>query len=825
MLGATGEDRVPTRIANVRRAAAVWGARAIGGLAAGAALAALGLVAWLEAGTTGAPPHQVRDVTELVRIETERIVRPATVDALRRLIARHDGPISVGGGQFSMGGQIATEDTLFVDLRDLDEVVVLDVEGRTAKVEAGITWRALIEAIDPHDLSVEIMQSYANFTVGGSLSVNAHGRYVGEGPVAHSVRELELVLADGSLVRCSRAENAELFHAAVGGYGAIGVIATVTLDLARNTRLERRVERMPSADFVAWFDRTVRPDPRAVMFNADLYAPDYDALVAITFAETDDPVTEPDRLQPPGGSTAAQKAMFWWVSEAPGGKEARETVIDALRLASRPVVWRNHEATYDVASLDPGSRRWNTYILQEYFIPVDRFDAFVPRMAAVFQKHDVNVVNVSIRHARAEPDSLLTWAPVDVFAFVVYHKMGTGTEDWDHARVWTREMVDEVLRAGGRYYLPYQIHPTPEQFHASYPRAVELFELKRRVDPDYTFRNKLLDAYLPPTADYGGTFDPAPIRARLATRPTWRRQEDQTFLTLPEWSIVYAADETGAFLRTHRPSEFPWFGAIAQFWTSYRAVWGRTRASYDMNTGYHAMIGVIGVSFTVEYAAKGLWERTVGRVFERAGRVPEEDVYADIATDYGAFIHHTPWYAFPFAARRADLSAVDGPGLRGTERQIVTATELTLKSWWSAIIGAATGAAYDPEAETIELWTRGAPGDVAGIEGVEVVEVLAPGHLLLRAPRYEAFTAAARALADRGVEIVEVAGGARILVQVQADAGWTEAPLWGHVLTDWPLLSDPTRHRWALEIAVRRLDEVLPALTASGATVEHLYDF
>ncbi len=269
------------------RRAGVWAARATGGLAAGGGLGVLGLVAWLEAGTTGAPPREVHDVTELVHIDTERIVRPESVDELRRLIARHEGPVSLGGGRFSMGGQIATEDTLFVDLRGLDEVVALDVEGRTAKVEAGITWRALIEALDPHDLSVRIMQSYANFTVGGSLSVNAHGRYVGEGPLAHSVRELELVLADGSLVRCSREENAALFHAAVGGYGAVGVIATVTLDLAENTRLERRVERMPSADFVSWFDRTVRPDEAAVMFNADLYPPDYDALVAITYAETD----------------------------------------------------------------------------------------------------------------------------------------------------------------------------------------------------------------------------------------------------------------------------------------------------------------------------------------------------------------------------------------------------------------------------------------------------------------------------------------------------------------------------------------------------------
>ncbi len=795
-------------------------------VAAGAALAGVGLgvggVAWLEAGTVGVPPREVRDVTELVRVQTERIVRPRTVEELRALIARHDGPISLGGGRYSMGGQIAADDTLFLDLRGLDRVVALDADARVVTVEAGITWRALIEALDPHDLSVKIMQSYANFTVGGSLSVNAHGRYVGEGPLARSVRSLELVLADGRLVRCARDENPELFWAAVGGYGAVGAIARVTLDLAENTRLERRVARMPFADFQGWFDATVRTDPSTVLFNADLYPPDYDDLVAITFHATDHPVTVPERLQPSGGSRAVDRLLYWWVSEGPLGKEAREHVIDALRLQGQPVVWRNHEASYDVAGLDPGSRERSTYVLQEYFLPAANLASFVPKMRAVFRAHGVNVVNVSIRHAEAEPDSLLTWAPEEVFAFVVYHQMGTTPADWDAAGAWTREMADAVLSEGGRWYLPYQIHATPDQFRRAYPRVDELAAVKRAVDPDGVFRNRLLDAYLPPAA---ATTDRDAIRARLAERPTWRRPEDQTFLTLPEWLIVYSADETGAFLSTHRPSEFPWFAAAGQFWTTYRAVWGRTRAEYPFNTGYHAMIAVIGASYTAEVLCKGLYEQTLGRWFERAARVPEEDVYAEVTAAYGAFTHHTPWYAFPFGAEKARLSAVDGAGLRGTERQGVVWAELTAKQAWSAVIAAASGAAYAPESATLEVWASAAPEAVADLPGVEVAEVLAPGELLLRVPRYEPFTAAALALAERGVEVVEVAGGERILVQVQADAGWTEAPLWGDVLTEWPLLSDPSRRRWALEVRTRRLDEVLPALRASGATVEHLYDF
>src|SRR5690606_33545076 len=125
-----------------------------------------------------------------------------------------------------MGGQIGTDGALLIDMRGLDRVLSLDPAARRVVVEAGATWRDVVEAADPHDLSVRIMQSYADFTVGGTLSVNAHGRYVGEGPVIGSVRSIELVLADGRRVRASRSENADLFHGAIGGYGALGVIVT-----------------------------------------------------------------------------------------------------------------------------------------------------------------------------------------------------------------------------------------------------------------------------------------------------------------------------------------------------------------------------------------------------------------------------------------------------------------------------------------------------------------------------------------------------------------------------------------------------------------------
>ena len=142
-------------------------------------------------------------MSQLNPILVERIVAPTSIAEVQELVRERRGPISIGGARHSMGGQIASEGALFLDMRSLDRVIALAVESRWIRVEAGITWRKIQETIDPKGLAVKSMQSYASFTVGGSLSVNAHGRYVGQGPLIESVRSIRVVLADGSLVEAS----------------------------------------------------------------------------------------------------------------------------------------------------------------------------------------------------------------------------------------------------------------------------------------------------------------------------------------------------------------------------------------------------------------------------------------------------------------------------------------------------------------------------------------------------------------------------------------------------------------------------------------------
>ncbi|NBF06955.1 FAD-binding protein [Pseudomonas sp. Fl5BN2] len=439
----------------------------------------------------------VNDITQLNPIVVDQVVQPTTLEQIIKQVAEHPGPIAIGGGRYSMGGQTATEQALQIDMRRFNRILGFARERKEITVQPGITWRALQSFIDPYDLSVSIMQSYANFTVGGALSVNAHGRYVGYGPLVTSVKSIKLVLADGQVIEASPTSNAQLFYGAIGGYGGLGVIVEATLRLSDNVRLLRSYEEMPLADYRSYFSAQVERNPKVILHNAVLYPNQYQTLRAVSFSQTELPLTVEERLTPLDRNYWKEQKALKVVSQWPMGKTIRQDLIDPLVLKKPQVSWRNHEASLDVRELEPDSRAKRTYVLQEYFVPPAQLESFVQEMGETLRAHKVNVINLSIRHAKADPGTLLAWAKTEVFALVLYYQQSTAVAERAEVGDWTRALVDSAIKHGGSYYLPYQVHATPEQFRAAYPRAEEFFALKARVDPQNKFRNKLWDAYGP----------------------------------------------------------------------------------------------------------------------------------------------------------------------------------------------------------------------------------------------------------------------------------------------------------------------------------------
>ena len=431
----------------------------------------------------------VNDFSGLNAVPVAMERRPITTEEASDAIGRWPGAISIGGGRYIMGGQIAAPDSLHLDMRGMNRVLTLDPARRVVRVQAGISWRDLQEVIDPHDLSVRIMQSYSNFTVGGSVSVNCHGRYVGKGPLVNSVRAVQMVRADGQVLEL--APESALFRGLFGGYGGLGVVTEVELDLDPNTRIRRVVEKVDLDRYPDHFRSKIARDPDVVLHNADLRPPGFAEPRLINWISTEEPATVGERLIPRDRDYSRNQTLIWMGSELPGGKRLRGGIEDRV-LEREAIVWRNYEASLDTDALEPGTRLFSTYLLQEYFIPVANFLPFARILADLLQRRRVNALNVSIRHSLGDSKSLLAWAPTEVFSFVLYYKQRASRE----AGIWTRKLIDAALANGGRYYLPYRLHAARSQFEQAYSEIREFVAMKARVDPRGKFQNLLWDKYL-----------------------------------------------------------------------------------------------------------------------------------------------------------------------------------------------------------------------------------------------------------------------------------------------------------------------------------------
>lgn len=772
----------------------------------------------------------VTDVTQLEKIQVGRVERPKSTEEIASLLRETTGPISIGGARCSMGGQIAEPGSLHLDLRGFNRVLALDVPKEVVTVQAGITWRELQEHLDPHDLSVAIMQTYANFTVGGSLSVNAHGRYMGRGPVVQSVRSIRLVLADGSIVTASPTENADLFYAAIGGYGGIGVIAEVTLELAKNGKIERSSRPLATSEYAAYFEREVRSDKATVFHNADLHPPDFASGRAISWRESDAELTDDARLIPRHDEyfwtpTLINGSVSW-----PGGLLFREHVLEPLFFSRPAVTFRNHEASYDIAELEPESRADSTYVLREYFVPAARFDDFVPKMRDVFLAHDVDVVNVSVRHASADPGTLLAWARGETFAFVVYYRQGTTKEAIAKVGEWSRELVDAVLSVGGTYYLPYQNHATRAQFESAYPRHAEYDAIKRRVDPGLRFQNSFIYHY-----------GESPRRERdeqLARLDYVRKPEGQTLLTIPEWYLVWNPVEYAEHLEAGRPSDtFPYFESVREYASLYKKVLRASAGTYPDNDEYLTMLRVIGVSTAVEYIIKGSYEATLGRLARigASGSSPEERVIARASRAYSQLIYDEPWYEFRFLPWVGRIWAQPLGGadwLRRTERKLAFSAEYLTKAAYASLLGWAAKSAYGPAEERIQLVVRSASEEAPHWpEGVQPLPELkdapdAPGRLdLVSVERWKEFSEQVPALARDGVDFVEIAGNDDIAVSViEPRTHPLESAVAARLLRS-RVVSRPEQQRSVWFVPVPHLRAFLGEAQGQGVQLEHLYDY
>ena len=146
--------------------------------------------------------------------------------------------------------------------------------------------------------------------------------------------------------------------------------------------------------------------------------------------------------------------------------------------------------------------------------------------------------------------------------------------------------------------------------------------------------------------------------------PGYRRKLNNTFFTFPEWYIVYSFEDFGRFLDRSSESHFGYLGHIFGFWRSFCTINRAVPATGESLTEVKTMIYIIGISYSVEYAIKGLYENTIGRVFEwiRGEKLtPQDEFGRAVLQDYAAFLYTVPWYKYPFREKLDGLMAISAP--------------------------------------------------------------------------------------------------------------------------------------------------------------------
>ena len=406
--------------------------------------------------------------------------------------------ISIAGVRHSMGGQAFFNDALILDMTHFNRIISLDEQNKILTVESGAKWHNIQRYLNEKNLAVKAMQSTDIFSVGGSISVNAHGMDHNAGSIASTIRSFTLMLADETIQKVTKNENPTLFNAVVGGYGLFGIVLEVELEVTDNVMYQRDTIFLDYREFPEFFEHAMANSSYGLLYAHLSTSPLSFFREMIIYGYK--PVEHTGKF-PPLSKISFIKLrrflinlskkrnyaqVFKWIAE-----KYIDPIIDKVHKQS--LLSRN-EIMHDSVEYLENVLVNETDILHEYFIPHKHFVSFIEQMRTILQKSKIPVLNASVRIIHKE-SIMLNYSPEDMFAIVLYLNQTVNERALRAMKKLTRDLIDLTLKFNGTFFLPYQLYFTNEQLHKAYPNVDAFFALKREYDPTLFFMNKFYAKY------------------------------------------------------------------------------------------------------------------------------------------------------------------------------------------------------------------------------------------------------------------------------------------------------------------------------------------
>ncbi|MEE6271057.1 D-arabinono-1,4-lactone oxidase [Streptomyces diastatochromogenes] len=409
-----------------------------------------------------------------------RSVAPSNTEELAAAVrsAATDGlTVKAAGTGHSFTAAAAT-DGLLIRPERLTGIRRIDRAAGTVTVAAGTPLKHLNQTLSAHGLSLTNMGDIMEQTVSGATSTGTHGTGRDSASLAAQITALELVTADGSVLRCSAEENPDVFAGARLGLGALGVVSELTFAVEPEFLLTAREEPMAFDEVSGRFDELVAENEHFEFY----WFPHTGNCNTKRNNRSQGPAAPPGRLSGWIEDELLSNGVFQVACTV--GRAAPAAIPGIAKVSSRALSARTYtDIPYKVFT----SPRRVRFVEMEYALPRAVAIEALSELKATVERSDFKIsFPVEVRTAPADDIALSTASGRDTVYVAVHMYRGTPHQAYFGA-------AERIMTAhGGRPHWG-KLHTRDAAYLAGvYPRFGEFTALRDRLDPERRFANGYL---------------------------------------------------------------------------------------------------------------------------------------------------------------------------------------------------------------------------------------------------------------------------------------------------------------------------------------------
>ncbi len=400
---------------------------------------------------------------------TDRLTSASSLEFVRNFVREHK-KFKVLGSRHCFN-EIANSKDEFLSLKTMDKVVSLDSKNRTVTVDAGMTYGQLCPQLDREGWALHNLASLPHISIAGACSTATHGSGEKNGNLATAVSALEMVDASANVVKFSRQEDADDFHGAVVGLGALGVITRVTLDVQPSFMMQQNVyQNLPLEELKNHFD-DIESAAYSVSLFTDWKRKSINEVWLKTRIDSGREWSAPKEFY---GASAATKNLH------PIVELSAENCTEQMGV---PGPWYERLPHFRMGFTPSAGKE----LQSEYFVPRQHA---VEAILAVQRLHDQISPHLLISEIRTIATDDLWLSPCYQQPSVTIHF--TWKQDWP-AVIKLLPVVERELAPFGaapHWGKLFTIHP--DRLRRRYKKLPEFVEMTRKYDPQGKFQNDFL---------------------------------------------------------------------------------------------------------------------------------------------------------------------------------------------------------------------------------------------------------------------------------------------------------------------------------------------